>query len=99
MEFSSNHHLNAFATAGSTALPLSRPLPSCENSGMNVILNGETLTLQDPCTIAELLDRQQLTQRRVAVERNGDIVPRSLHASTQLLDGDTIEIVHALGGG
>jgi sulfur carrier protein len=41
----------------------------------------------------------QLGERRVAVELNLDIVPRSLHASTQLQAGDVLEIVHAIGGG
>lgn len=66
---------------------------------MNVVLNGEPLALDAPCSILDLLEHQQLTARRVAVEVNGEIVPRSEHGSTTLSDGDRIEIVHALGGG
>ena len=66
---------------------------------MNVLLNGERRELPLPCTITELLEQEQLTLRRVAVEVNGEIVPRGEHASTQLSDGDRIEIVHALVGG
>ena len=50
-------------------------------------------------TVAQLLLHQGLAERRVAVEVNGAIVPRSAHASRQLQDDDRVEIVHALGGG
>lgn len=63
-----------------------------------VELNGEPVTLA-PCTVAQLLTERGLTGKRVAVERNGDIVPRSRHASTHLADGDRLEIVVAVGGG
>jgi sulfur carrier protein len=67
---------------------------------MRLQLNGEALALTDaPLTIADLLARQGLAQRRVAVEVNGEIVPRGRHAAHALHDGDVIEIVHALGGG
>ena len=48
---------------------------------------------------ADLLARQELTGRRVAVELNLDIVPRSQHAETVLKAGDQVEVVHAIGGG
>ena len=67
--------------------------------GMKVQLNGDWLELKSPCSVAELLDRQNLTERRVAVEINGDIIPRSEHANHSINDGDRIEIVHALAGG
>lgn len=66
---------------------------------MNIRLNGEPLALTAPCTLAELLVAQGLAERRVAVEVNGDIVPRSRHSGHPLADGDVVEIVHALGGG
>jgi sulfur carrier protein len=66
---------------------------------MDIILNGEPQTLPGPCTVLALLESRDLAGRRVAVEVNGDIVPRSLHPEHALKDGDRIEIVHALGGG
>jgi sulfur carrier protein len=62
-------------------------------------LNGEPLDLPDGETVAALLTRLELAGRRVAVELNLDIVPRSQHAETTLNDGDSVEVVHAIGGG
>lgn len=66
---------------------------------MDIRLNGTPLTLPARCTLAELLAAQGLAGRRVAVEVNGDIVPRGRHPEHALADGDVVEIVHALGGG
>jgi sulfur carrier protein len=66
---------------------------------MQIQLNGEAFELPDGQTVAGVLEQLQLGERRVAVELNLDIVPRSLHASTQLQAGDVLEIVHAIGGG
>lgn len=66
---------------------------------MDIRLNGTPLALPAPCTLAELLVAQGLAGRRVAVEVNGDIVPRGRHPEHVLADGDVVEIVHALGGG
>ncbi|MFZ5843967.1 MAG: sulfur carrier protein ThiS [Pseudomonadota bacterium] len=66
---------------------------------MQIMLNGSPRELAAELTIAELLQREQLGDKRVAVERNGDIVPRSRHASEIIRAGDRIEIVHAIGGG
>lgn len=66
---------------------------------MEIIINGETLTLPAPLSVAALLDVRNLTGKRVAVERNGEIVPKSRHAETLLAAGDHIEIVVAVGGG
>ena len=66
---------------------------------IHVLLNGEPRHLPPASTIAGLLDLEGLAQRRVAVEVNGEIVPRGRHAGHQLADGDKVEIVHALGGG
>ena len=72
---------------------------SGDNSTMNIRLNGEDLALDTGSTIAALLTQQGLAGRRVAVEINGDIVPRGRHAEHAIQDGDRVEIVHALGGG
>jgi len=66
-----------------------------------VLMNTAIALAQDPApaTVAALLDEMGLTGKRLAVERNGEIVPKGLHAGTQLVDGDRLEIVVAVGGG
>jgi sulfur carrier protein len=66
---------------------------------IEIYLNGEPRQLPADCSVLALLELEGLAQRRVAVERNGEIVPRSLHAQTSLANGDRIEVVHAMGGG
>ena len=66
---------------------------------MHIQLNGERYELPDGQSVADLLQRLELTGRRLAVELNRDIVPRSQHAATVLVEGDQIEIVHVIGGG
>lgn len=68
-------------------------------STMHIQLNGERYELPDGQSVADLLQRLELTGRRLAVELNQDIVPRSQHATTQLDEGDQVEVVHAIGGG
>lgn len=75
------------------------PLKTMAAPGMRIQLNGESLELPDGETVSALLTRLDLTGRRVAVELNLDIVPRSQHAETALTDGDQVEVVHAIGGG
>ena len=65
---------------------------------IELTLNGkEHQTTAD--TVAVLIEQLALTQKRVAVERNGEIVSRSQHGNTPLVSGDRIEIVQAIGGG
>lgn len=59
--------------------------------------NPEQVTAQD--TVSDLLERLALTGKRIAVERNGEIVPKSQHSSVTFADGDKVEIVVAVGGG
>ena len=67
---------------------------------MEIIVNGQPETLsQGQLTVSDLLAARQLTGKRIAVERNGEIVPKSLHSVTALNAGDRIEIVVAVGGG
>lgn len=66
---------------------------------MDILLNGEPRTLAAPASVQQLLQAEGLQERRVAVEVNGEIVPRSRHAEWALVAGDRVEIVHALGGG
>ena len=66
---------------------------------MDILLNGTPTTIPDQLTIAQLLDDNGLASRRIAIEVNGTIVPRSDQATRLLHPGDCVEIVHALGGG
>ena len=66
---------------------------------LSLTINGEPRVLAAPATVAALLDEMGLTGKRLAVERNGEIVPKGLHAGTALADGDKLEIVVAVGGG
>lgn len=66
---------------------------------MQVVLNGQPHQLPEPATIDRLLEDLFGQPRRVAVEINGEIVPRSRHTGYRLQDGDRIEVVHAIGGG
>lgn len=65
---------------------------------MNLVVNGEARTVE-AATVAALVEQLGLDVRKVAVERNLQIVPRSLYLATALAEGDRIEIVHFIGGG
>ncbi len=66
---------------------------------VTVTLNGQPHAVGKPANVAELLRQVGLDARKVAVERNEEIVPRSTYAQTVLAAGDAIEIVHFIGGG
>lgn len=66
---------------------------------MRIILNGQAEELPGPLTVRALLQARGLADKRVALERNGEIVPKGRHAETLLAEGDRIEIVVAVGGG
>jgi len=66
---------------------------------LSLTLNGETRSAPPGATVASLLADLALDARKVAVERNLEIVPRSRYAQTALADGDALEIVHFIGGG
>lgn len=66
---------------------------------MQIQLNGEMTTLDGDVTLHGLIESLGLAGRRIAVEVNEEIVPRSQHVDTRLADGDCVEIVHAIGGG
>lgn len=69
------------------------------NRAMKILLNGEPRELGPARTVHDLLALAGYAGRRVAVEVNRTIVPRSEHAARELADGDRVEIVHAIGGG
>ncbi len=66
---------------------------------IEIILNGSARQLDARLTVAGLLEREGLIGKRLAVERNGEIVPKSRHAETPVEAGDKFEIVVAVGGG
>ena len=66
---------------------------------MNIQLNGESQNIPDNSTAQSLVDFLDLSGKRLAMEVNREIVPRSAYADTLLHEGDQIEIVHAIGGG
>jgi sulfur carrier protein len=66
---------------------------------IQVIVNGAQHRFERPLQVAALIERLALSGKRVAVERNGEIVPKSALGSTLLADGDRLEIVVAVGGG
>jgi sulfur carrier protein len=66
---------------------------------MQITVNGESRQVPDGATAAQLVELLELTGRRLAMEVNGEIVPRSLHETRALDPGDRVEIVHAVGGG
>ncbi len=66
---------------------------------IELAINGEPRTFPAPLTLAQLIEALDLAGKRIAIEKNGEIVPRSQHAETSLADGDRLEIVVAVGGG
>jgi thiamine biosynthesis protein ThiS len=66
---------------------------------MRLTINGEDRVFDRPLDLADLLAALELEPRKIAVERNRAIVPKSLYAATALADGDRIEIVQFVGGG
>jgi sulfur carrier protein len=66
---------------------------------ITVYVNGVTRQIADICSIATLIEALGYTGKRIALEKNGDIVPRSQYAERMLAEGDKLEIVVAVGGG
>ena len=66
---------------------------------ISVFINGEVRQLDSSISVSALLEQMQLGGKRIALERNGEIVPRGQFAQQMLADGDKLEIVVAVGGG
>jgi len=66
---------------------------------MHIRLNGEDRAIADTSTLAQLVDQLELAGKRIAIEVNDELVPRSEHAQHTLREGDRVEIVQAIGGG
>jgi sulfur carrier protein len=71
----------------------------CLFTVMKIMLNGQEKSFKTSLTVSALLQDMGLGERRVAVEVNREIVPRSQHAGFQLQDNDRVEVVFAIGGG
>ena len=66
---------------------------------IQIIVNGAAQRYDAPLNVKLLLEKLAVAGKKVAVERNGEIVPKSAHANTPVADGDRLEIVVAVGGG
>jgi len=66
---------------------------------IHITVNGQPETVPTDSSVLTLLEQRALAGKRLAVERNGEIVPRARYADTLLAEGDTLEIVAAVGGG
>jgi sulfur carrier protein len=66
---------------------------------IQVMVNGAAHRFDTPVDVRALLEKLEMAGKKVAVERNGAIVPKSLHRETLIEDGDQLEIVVAVGGG
>jgi sulfur carrier protein len=66
---------------------------------LTLSVNGTATRVDDAATIADVIAKIGAAGKRIAVERNGEIVPRSRYAATPVRDGDRLEIVGAVGGG
>ena len=67
---------------------------------ISIQVNGEPYVCRFPAqNVSDLIRDLSLEGKRIAIERNGEIVPRSKHSETVLVDGDKIEVVAAVGGG
>jgi len=66
---------------------------------MDITVNGEEKRFEGEVSVAGLLTALALEPKKIAVERNLEIVPKSLYGETELADGDKIEIVQFVGGG
>ena len=85
---------NLVCYASLILMPSSRPMEV-----FSLFINGESRSFQAPVSVAGLIEILGYAGKRVAVERNGEIVPRSQHAAVRLESGDKLEIVVAVGGG
>jgi sulfur carrier protein len=66
---------------------------------IELTVNGEPRRFPAPLMLNQLVATLDLAGKRIAIEKNGEIIPRSQHATTPLVSGDRLEIVVAVGGG
>jgi sulfur carrier protein len=78
---------------------LAKTWPRATFGRVQITVNGEPKTVREGLTVRELIEELGLTDGPVAVERNREVIPRAQHATTPLAPGDTLELVHLVGGG
>ncbi len=83
----------------SSCIGARRSNTSVDSSMIQISVNGQSQQVPPGISVSGLIEALALTGKRVAVECNGEIVPRSRHPETNLQDGDRLEIVVAVGGG
>lgn len=66
---------------------------------IEITINGQSRQFEPPVNVAQLIDQLALQGKRIAIERNGEIIPRSQFSQQILADGDQLEVVVAVGGG
>ena len=66
---------------------------------IQIVVNGTPQRFDAPLPVSGLIEKMALAGKKIAVERNGEIVPRGLHRKTLIENGDCLEIVVAVGGG
>ncbi len=66
---------------------------------ITICLNGENRSVRAECTVAQLIAELGLGSQRVAVVRNGEVVPRDAQSATVLAEGDCVDVIHMVGGG
>lgn len=66
---------------------------------IQLIINGQSQQFEAPINVTQLVDRLALHGKRIAIERNGEIIPRSRFSEQMLAHGDRLEVVVAVGGG
>ena len=76
-----------------------RPLLTLKSSMIQITVNGAAHRFEGPLDVRAILEKLDMAGKKVAVERNGEIVPKGLHPQTLVHDGDRLEIVVAVGGG
>jgi len=85
--------------SGETDIEGAKTVPQAQKGTPHMIINGKEENVATPITVAELIESKGLRADRVAVELNGEIVPRTKRAQTQLKGTDTLEIVTFVQGG
>lgn len=66
---------------------------------IQLTINGQPQQFESPINVTQLIDHLELHGKRIAIERNGEIIPRSLFSEQMLSHGDQLEVVVAVGGG
>ena len=74
-------------------------IPALSSSMIQLTINGQPRQFESPINVTQLIDHLALHGKRIAIERNGEIIPRSQFSEQILIHGDQLEVVVAVGGG